>query len=166
MNISEIKQKLSSLTEVNFQLPDGNMVPEHFHVTEVGMISKNFIDCGGTIRNEKVASFQLWSSSDVDHRLKPEKLINIIELSEKQLGLEDLEIEVEYQPEQTSAYSIPQTIGKYGLEFYNGNFHLSSKQTDCLAKDNCGIPVEKQKISLADLSVNTKNTCTPGGGCC
>ena len=166
MKISEIKQKLSTLSQLNFQLPDSKMVPEHFHVTEIGMVSKNFIDCGGTIRQEKVASFQLWSSTDLDHRLKPQKLINIIELSEKHLGMENLEIEVEYQPEQTSVYATPQTIGKYGLEFFNGNFHLTTKQTDCLAKDNCGIPVEKQKLTLADLSQNSQNTCTPGGGCC
>ncbi|MGX7836089.1 DUF6428 family protein, partial [Campylobacter fetus subsp. venerealis] len=68
---------------------------------------------------------------------------NIIELSEKVLELEDLEVEVEYQAE---------TIGKFGLDFDGINFLLTSKQTDCLAKDKCGIPQEKQKISLADIS--------------
>lgn len=31
-----------------FKLENGNSVPEHFHVTEVGIITKDFIDCGGT----------------------------------------------------------------------------------------------------------------------
>ena len=76
-------------------------------------------------------------------------------MAEKTLELGDLDIEVEYQAE---------TIGKFGLEFNGSQFLLTSKQTDCLAKDNCGIPVEKLKVKLADLQ--SESCCTPGGGCC
>src|SRR5688500_13087844 len=99
MKLSEVKNALQTAETVTFQLPDGSFVPEHFHVTEVGMITKHFIDCGGTIRTEKKANFQLWDANDFEHRLKPQKLQNIIALSEKALGLEDLEIEVEFQQE-------------------------------------------------------------------
>jgi hypothetical protein len=95
MKLSEVKKLLATVNEVNFKLPNGKMVPQHFHVTEVGVVSKQFIDCGGTIRNERVANFQLWNANDVEHRLKPAKLLNIIRLSEEQLGMEDLEIEFE-----------------------------------------------------------------------
>jgi len=94
MTLSEIKEILPTLENVDFQLEDGTFVPEHFHVTEVGQITKNFIDCGGTIRNEKVVNFQLWNADDYEHRLKPNKLLNIIQLSEKHLGIENGEIEV------------------------------------------------------------------------
>lgn len=97
MTLEQIKEILPNLDNVEFQLEDGTFVPEHFHVTEVGQITKNFIDCGGTIRNEKVVNFQLWNADDYEHRLKPNKLLHIIELSEKQLGIENIEIEVEYQ---------------------------------------------------------------------
>ena len=63
MKLSEIKKHLSTATAVNFLLENGTAVPEHFHVTEVGVITKNFIDCGGTVRNEKVANFQLWNAT-------------------------------------------------------------------------------------------------------
>ncbi|MFY7944474.1 MAG: DUF6428 family protein [Crocinitomicaceae bacterium] len=155
MKLSEVKKHLSAAEAVNFQLENGTFVPEHFHVTEVGVVTKHFIDCGGTIRNEKVANFQLWDANDFDHRLKPEKLLNIIQLSEEKLGMEDLEIEVEYQAE---------TIGKYDLDFNGKDFVLVSKQTACLASDSCGIPSEKPKVKLSDLK--NQNTCTPGGGCC
>ncbi|MGZ3900109.1 MAG: DUF6428 family protein [Bacteroidia bacterium] len=161
MKLSEIKKQLENLTDLNFQLPDGSLVPSHFHVTEVGMITKNFIDCGGTVRTEKVVNFQLWSSVDTDHRLKPQKLTNIISLSEKVLGIEDLDVEVEYQPLNSEA-----TIGKFGLDFNGKNFVLTLKKTDCLAKDNCGIPVEKKKVSLSELTPKSESCCTPGGKCC
>jgi hypothetical protein len=149
MTLSEIKGILPKLENIVFKLEDGTLVPEHFHVTEVGMITKNYIDCGGTTRNEKTVGFQLWNANDFDHRLKPTKLLNIIRLSEQKLGIENLEIEVEYQA---------QTIGKYGLEFENNTFILTNKQTDCLAKDSCGITPQKLNV--------IQSTCAPGGSCC
>lgn len=155
MKFSEIKTLLKYQKTIGFQLPNGEMVPDHFHVTEVGKVSKHFIDCGGTVRNEEIVNFQLWSADDYNHRLHPEKLLNIIELAQKTLDIGDLEIEVEYQAS---------TIGKFGLDFDGKNFLLTNKQTDCLAKDKCGIPEEKPKIQLSIL--NNDSSCTPGGGCC
>ncbi len=153
MKLSAVKKSLSTASSVNFQLPDGTFVPEHFHVTEVGLVTKHFIDCGGTVRSERIANFQLWDANDFEHRLKPKKLLDIIALSEKILEIEDLEIEVEYQGD---------TIGKYGLDFNGNDFVLVPTQTDCLAKDKCGIPADKLKVNLAGVPT----TCTPGGGCC
>jgi len=155
MKLEEVKSALSKLNTIAFKLPNGNLVPNHFHVTEVGKITKHFIDCGGTVRNEEVVNFQLWNADDYDHRLHPEKLVHIIELSQKTLGIGNLEVEVEYQG---------QTIEKFALDFDGTNFLLTTKQTDCLAKNNCGIPTEKPKVKLSELQ-NTQ-TCTPGSGCC
>ena len=142
---------------LTFMRPNGTFVPQNFHVTEVGLITKNFIDCGGTVRKETVVNFQLWEdSNDEDHRLKPGKLLKIIALSEKVLGIEDVEIEVEYQEN---------TIGKYELGFNGENFLLLNKQTACLASDRCGVPHIKEKVSLSGIKA-ASNGCTPGAGCC
>jgi len=156
MKLSEVKQILPTLENVEFELENGTFVPEHFHVTEVGMITKNFIDCGGIIRSEKVVNFQLWNADDYEHRLKPNKLFNIIKLSEEKLGIEDFEIEVEYQSS---------TIGKYDLEFNGKTFVLKNKTTACLAQDTCRIPSEKLSKKLSESSVN-ETGCTPNSGCC
>ncbi|SFD46560.1 DUF6428 family protein [Flavobacterium phragmitis] len=156
MKLSEIKEILPTLENVEFQLENGTFVPEHFHVTEVGMITKNFIDCGGVIRNEEVVNFQLWNADDYEHRLKPNKLLHIIQLSEEKLNIKDFEIEVEYQNE---------TIGKYDLEFNGKTFVLKNKTTACLAQDSCGIPTEKQKLILRGSEDNA-SCCTPNSGCC
>lgn len=159
MKLSEIKSILRQSTTLSFALPDGTLVPSHFHVTEVGQISKKFIDCGGVVRQEEVANFQLWNANDYDHRLHPEKLLNIIQLAEEKLGMTDCEIEVEYQLSD----QLTPTIGKFGLDFQGNQFVLTTKLTACLAQDQCGIPMEKPKVKLASL---TSNSCTPGGGCC
>lgn len=155
MKLSQIKKHLEHAESVHFQLADGTMVPEHFHVTEVGVVTKDFIDCGGTVRKERVANFQLWDANDYEHRLKAGKLLHIIALAEEVLHIEDLEIEVEYQGA---------TIGKYDLGFSGTFFQLLPKQTACLAMDKCG--VEKTKVSLTDLTASNRDSCSPGGNCC
>ena len=154
MKLSQVKEILPTLDNVEFQLENGAFVPEHFHVTEIGQLTKHFIDCGGVVRTEKAVNFQLWDANDYNHRLKPTKLLNIIKLSEEKLGIEDAEIEVEYQNE---------TIGKFDLDFDGKHFILKNKQTACLASDACGIPEEKQKIKLSELN---STCCTPDSGCC
>lgn len=157
MKLSEIKEILPSLENVEFQLEHGTFVPEHFHVTEVGQIYKNFIDCGGVIRKERWINFQLWDADDYEHRLKPGKLLHIIQLSEEKLGIEDAEIEVEYQSD---------TIGKYDLDFNGKNFVLRNKTTACLAEDACGILSEKPKKNVSEFTADKSSHCTPNSGCC
>lgn len=64
MILSEVKTTLKTVNQLAFQLPNGTLVPNHFHVTEIGQITKKFIDCGGTLREENVINFQLWSAND------------------------------------------------------------------------------------------------------
>lgn len=158
MRLSEFKAALKQITNLHFELPDGNRVPAHFHVTEVGLISRHFIDCGGKERFEKSVNFQLWLATDYDHRLSPSKLLSIIDLSAGVLKSEDPELEIEYQGN---------TIGKYQVSFDGTRFHLLNTKTACLASDQCGIPAAKQKVKLAELQTeNSGACCAPGGGCC
>jgi hypothetical protein len=152
MKLSKVKEILAGLNEIQFVLPNGTLVSSHFHVTEIGAITRHFIDCGGAERIERKVNFQLWEANDYDHRLGAEKLLRIVELSEQTLGLRNWDIEVEYQSE---------TVGKYGLDFDGERFILQSTKTDCLAKDQCGIPPQKVKVKIGEL-----NACAPGSGCC
>ena len=154
MKLLELKNILKTLSEISFQFENGLHIPQHFHITEIGFSNKNFIDCGGVIRNEKLISFQLWHANDFNHRLKAKNILEIISIAENSIISEDLEIEVEYQNS---------TIGKYGLSFNGENFILKSKTTNCLAEDNCGIPNSKPKVSLSKLQ---DENCSPGSGCC
>lgn len=154
MKLSDLKKILPALTIVEFRLENGTPVPKHFHVTEIGIVHKHFIDCGGTIRKDTRINFQLWNANDYKHRLKPDKLLKIICLSEEKLGIPDAEIEVEYQRE---------TVGKYELDFDGKHFILRSKQTACLANEVCDVPDEKQKVNLLE---HGQAGCTPGSGCC
>ena len=153
MRLSTFKKILSELDILKFQLPDGHFVPPHFHITEVGNINRNYIDCGGILRQEKKISLQLWVASDTEHRLKPDNLLKILQLAEKQLGFSNIEIEVEYQQD---------TVGRYELAFDGVIFQLINTQTACLAPDQCGIPKEKARVRVTANGLN----CNPETGCC
>lgn len=155
MNIKEFLTQLDYTEKLRFTLPNGKKVPAHFHVTEIGIVNKHMIDCGGVERKESVVSMQLWTSIDLHHRLKPQKLKKIVEMAQEKMGITDEEIEIEYQGN---------TIEKYGLACKNGELVLTNKQTDCLAKDACGIPGIKKKVSLDALKAD--DCCSPSSGCC
>ncbi len=151
MKLQEFKNLLNEVSEVNFKLENGDNVSNHYHITEVGQINKNFIDCGGTVRKEQKVNFQLWHSFDYWHRLDAKKILSIIELSEAKIGVENHEIEVEYQTD---------TISKYGIVFDGKDFILTAQNTACLALDKCGIP------TVTEIKEKVQACCTPGGGCC
>ena len=153
MLISAFKQTLRELDTLKFQLPNGEFVPAHFHITEVGNITRNFIDCGGVQRQENKLNLQLWVASDTDHRLDPTNLLNILQLAEKQLGNSNVEVEVEYQQS---------TIGRYKLAFNGAVFQLINTQTACLAPNQCGIPQEKPRVRVTANGLS----CNPNSGCC
>jgi hypothetical protein len=153
MNLSEFKSLLKNLPEIQFINAEGQAIEKHFHITEFGQIHKKFIDCGNQLAEETFVTFQMWVSDDTQHHLTPQKLLAIIEKSEKTLDLLDADIEIEYQDK---------SISKYGLEFKENAFVLTSKQTDCRAKDICLRTEPKRKIQMQALG----QVCEPGSGCC
>ncbi len=157
MKISELKTRLTSLSDLRFSLPDGSQVPAHFHITEVGFNQKKFVDCGGGLHDERTAVAQIWVADDLDHRLAPANFLNILNMSEPLFEGEDLEIEFEFERE---------TIGKYGLADGENGLRLVSKKTDCLAPIKCNIQRPKVKLDLSSLVAKRQNRCEPGGGCC
>ena len=157
MKLSEFKNHLTSISTLVFVQANGVTVPKHFHITEVGLTTKHFIDCGGTVRIEKNISFQLWVANDLDHKLECNKLQRIISASEKLFENKDFDIEIEYQTE---------TIGRYGLEISDEQFMLIPKETNCLAKDHCEIPQEKTKLKLSEIQTKSLSCCAPNITCC
>jgi hypothetical protein len=138
MKLNELKSILESQPDKfpRFVLPDGDHVPAHFHLTEVGHVAKNFIDCGGTIRKTESAVLQLWANEgDEDHRLSAGKMANILALGERVLPYSDLEVEVEYGDIAISQFPL--------VEFEAAGDHLdftlTTKHTDCLAREKCGV---------------------------
>jgi hypothetical protein len=138
MKLRELKTVLDlhSGRVPRFILPDGDQIPVHYHLTEVGHVAKNFIDCGGTTRQSESCVLQLWvSKSDPDHRLDAGKFAFILSLGERVLPGDDLDVEVEYGDRAISQFPIESArIAGDAIEFT-----LGVKHTDCLAREKCGV---------------------------
>lgn len=153
MRLSTFKQALAQIDKLQFQLPNGQFVPAHFHLTEAGYVTRDYIDCGGTQRQEAKINFQLFVASDIDHRLQPQKVLDILDVVAQRINIPDVEVEIEYQQS---------TIGRYRLAFDGSVFQLINTQTACLASDQCGIPQEKPRVRVTASGVS----CDPKSGCC
>ena len=135
MTLKEFKERLSKQTnmvgDLLFKLKDGTIIPPYFHITEMGLKSKHFVDCGGTVRTEVNISFQIWTADDFHHRLTPTKLMELITKNEGLFNHPEVEVEIEYQTT---------TLGSYHLGIDPTNeltYILIPKQTNCLAPDKC-----------------------------
>jgi hypothetical protein len=152
MKLSQMKSLLAANAEksLTFVLPDGEVIPGHYHITEVGHVSKRFIDCGGTTRTRESCQLQLWLGNDPEHRLTAGKAAAILDLGESILPADDLETEVEYEDCSISQYAVTDVR----VEAAAVAVLLASKHTDCLAKVACGID------RLED------SCCSGKSGCC
>jgi Family of unknown function (DUF6428) len=135
MNLAQLITSLESNPNLGIQivLPNQTIVPAHFHITEVGRVQKDFIDCGGKVRSSTSCLLQVWVANDVKHRLEAIKLANIIRKAQPLLKSNDLPVEVEYEQEVISQYPIESVeITHAGIQF-----HLGAKHTACLATELC-----------------------------
>ncbi|REL25084.1 hypothetical protein DYD21_16105 [Rhodohalobacter sp. SW132] len=143
--------------QITLLQPDGTPVPHHFHITEAGLATKHFIDCGGTLRKDESLTMQVWVANDTHHRLTPSTLLKILDKAAPLLNSDEIPVEIEYQSESN-------TIGKYRLGFNGDAFQLIPTQTECLALDQCGMDVLKKKAGQVISA--TGNGCEPNSGCC
>src|SRR5688572_21789275 len=99
MKLAEIKTALNRHPEaqVRFVLPNGQAIPAHAHVTEVGRVDKRFIDCGGTLRTDSVCRLQSWVTDDTEHRLTAGKLAKILAKAESVTLSDELDVDVEHE---------------------------------------------------------------------
>ena len=135
IRVSELKAALAA--ELTLPLTvlwtDGEPIEAHFHVTEVGRVQRDFVDCGGTVRQSVTCLLQTWVGEDVDHRITAGKLLKAFEHAAPILRDDDLPVELEYETcnvVQLVVASITQEPGRFVIQ-------LGSKHTDCLAKELC-----------------------------
>jgi hypothetical protein len=138
MKLTELRELLGSSpgSPLRILLPDGRPIQADFHVTEVGHVTKRFIDCGGVRHSTEACVLQVWvARNDPDHRLTAGRLASILELAKPVVSSGDLDVEVEYEDAAISQYS----VASFEKEPEGLLFRLAGKHTDCLAREACGL---------------------------
>ena len=150
MTLKQFKALLEANREKQFrlQLPNRNQVPLSFHITEVGQVNKTFIDCGGKVHSVQSCQLQAWVGEDVDHRIEAGKMADILKLAAAIVPNDDIDLEIEYEDEVISQYPIEGHHVTDDAVVLN----LTTKHTDCLAKELCLVP-------------SAESGCGPSGCC-
>jgi hypothetical protein len=153
MKLSDLRAILEKHpnTHPRFVLPDGDFIPSHAHVTEVGHVVKNFIDCGGVMGKSETVLLQTHVGQDTDHRLKTDRFAKILQLGERVLPHDQLEVEVEYDCCVVAQYPVSE-VKPAGEHL---DLILGKRRTQCLAQ-------ERQK----DAGVPADACCAPAAATC
>jgi hypothetical protein len=138
MKLKDFKSLLEANRNKQFliQLPNQNQVPVSFHITEVGQVSKTFIDCGGKVHSVQTCQLQAWVGDDIDHRIETGKMADILKLAKSIVPNDDIDLEVEYEDTAISQYP----VDDYTVTDDAVVLNLTTKHTDCLAKELCLVP--------------------------
>lgn len=151
MNLLEFSNilKKNSNCGITLALPDGTTAPAHFHITEVGAVSKSFVDCGGKRHSEQACVLQVWLANDYNHRIEAGKLARILNAASDLFDSQDV-LPVEFEHEAPVLTRLP--IDSAEVSGGQITFHLSLKKADCLAKDIC---IPKPDFTLPDIPEKT-----------
>jgi len=146
--------------KILFEYKKGSLVGANYHITEIKNIIIDAVDCGAGTDYWKETIVQLWESpteKDTAEYMSGFKALDILNKVDHIKPMEkNAEIKFEYSNANFHTAQLHVLSHQKNEQFLL--FNLSVQQTDCKAKDACGIPVETE---------NDSNTsCTPGSGCC
>ena len=145
-----------------FEYNQGALVGANYHITEVKNIHIDAVDCGAGTDSWKETVVQLWESPKEIGKteyMTSSKALSILNKVDKMRPME-LEAELKFEYSNASFHTAQMFVTDI---FVNNNqllVQLSVKQTDCKAKENCGVPVG------TEVNQVTEAACVPGGGCC
>ena len=132
-----------------FVLPDGDYIPAHAHVTEVGLVVRSFIDCGGLTGKEEKVVLQTHVGDDTGHRLRADRFAKILRLGNSVVPSADLDVAVEYDCCVVAQYPIAEARP----DGQHLNLILHRGQTQCRAR-------ERRESETA------AGCCTTSAACC
>jgi Family of unknown function (DUF6428) len=139
----------SPTTFPRFVLPDGDYIPAHAHLTEVGHVVRNFIDCGGLTGKEEKVVVQTHVSDDIDHRLRSDRFAQILQLGSRVVPSAALDVNVEYDCCVVAQYPIAGAT----LDGEHLNLILQRGRTQCRVRER------RERATVA-------NGCIASEACC
>jgi len=143
-----------------FEYKKGHLVGANYHITEIKNITVDSVDCGANTDFWKETVIQLWESPKEKDKLEymsANKALGILNKVDSIKPMEK-EVEVKFEYSNSEFHTAQLFVNDFEINGTNLIMKLGVEQTDCKAKDECGVPVE--------IGAQEANSCTPGGGCC
>lgn len=143
-----------------FEYKNGHLVGANYHITEIKNITIDSVDCGAKTDFWKETIIQLWESpTEKDKRdyMHANKALDILNKVDSIKPMEK-EVEVKFEYSNPNFHTAQLFVNGYEIGADQIIMKLGVEQTDCKAKDECGVPIE--------VGSEADNSCAPGSGCC
>lgn len=143
-----------------FEYQPGQLVGANYHVTEVKNIAIDSVDCGAGTDFWKETIIQLWESpteKDKTEFMTSNKALSILNKVDSIKPMEK-EVEVKFEYSNANFHTAQLFVNDHEVIENRLILKLGIEQTDCKAKDECGVPLE--------VNSQEANSCAPGSGCC
>jgi hypothetical protein len=143
-----------------FEYKPGQLVGANYHITEIKNITVDAVDCGAKTDFWKETIIQLWESpEEIGKReyMTADKALAILNRVDAIKPMEK-EVEVKFEYSNAQFHTAQLFVNDVELNTSQLILKLGVEQTNCKAKDECGIPVE--------IGAQNENSCAPGSGCC
>lgn len=146
--------------ELLFEYAPNKMVAANYHITEIKNITVDSVDCGGGTDFWKETIIQLWESPEEVGKRDFMIAKKAWEILNRVNGIKPMEkeVEVKFEYSNENFHTAQLYVNSFTVTEKQLVMHLGINQTDCKAKETCGVP--------ATAEVLTDNSCSPGSGCC
>ncbi|RXG23506.1 DUF6428 family protein [Leeuwenhoekiella aequorea] len=151
MKVSEFKEYLFKAIKIGFELPNGKLIPAHYNMAELLIRKDTYVDKDKKINNREYVILNFKNLDRYNHRLNPNKILELIEKYEEILPISQFDIEVAYFEECLKLYHLE--IGAKYLKLINTVLdyqELTANQ-------------HKTNTPLVDAAADPS---LPGNGCC
>jgi hypothetical protein len=164
--LQELRANLN--TPLMFTLPNGQTVPEGYHLTELKSVNVQAMDCGGQADAWAETIIQLWSAPEGEpgRQMTGQKFLEITDQVLKVVPVNmDANLKIEYGlgGEPAAHYR----VGSLTLEAGILNANLEPLPVSCKARDRWDAAQQDSSAPIGlELIGDAGAACKPGGGCC
>lgn len=143
-----------------FEYTPGQLVGANYHITEVKHLKVDSVDCGARTDSWNETIVQLWESPSEIGKTEYMSAYKALGILNKVGKMKPYDLSSEVKIEYSNPLFHTAQLFINDFEIYGANLvaKLAVEQTDCKAKDQCGVP-EAATATAAE-------SCAPGSGCC
>ena len=144
-----------------FEYTPGQLVGANYHITEVKHLKIDSVDCGARTDAWNETIVQLWESPSEIGKTEYMSAFKALGILNKVGKMKPYDLNSEIKIEYSNPLFHTAQLFINDLEIYGDNLvaKLAVEQTDCKAKDECGVPEPVGAVSASE-------SCAPGSGCC
>jgi len=143
-----------------FEYAPEKFVGANYHITEVKHVKIDSVDCGSGTDAWNETIVQLWESPSEKGKRDYMSTFKALGILKKvgQMKPYDMDAEIKFEYSNEVFHTAQLFLNDYTISNNQLILNLGVQQTDCKAKETCGVP----EPAMAEA----EGCCTPGSGCC